>query len=110
MVTPVECKRSNLLGRHFLGHISDVIEKQMGTEEKPNPMRACAAMSRPIVWDPGAMPHPTNDMSEVTTSSSFLAWNLSDAEDNSGATTAWTSERAFGTQVSVGTLLRSLPM
>ena len=82
----------------------------MAVEEKPNPMRVWAAMSRPMVWDPGAMPQPTNDMSEVTTSSSFLAWNLSDAEDKSGVMTAWTSERAFGTHVSVGTLLRSLPM
>ena len=74
-------------------------QKQMAVEEKPNPMRVWAAMSRPMVREPGAIPQPINDMRQVKMSRIFRAWYLSEAEDKMGVITAWTSERALGTHV-----------
>ena len=67
-------------------------------------------MSRYILLDPGAIAEPMNDTVELTTSISFRAWKVSDAEEMTGATTAWTKESALGTQVCVDVLWRLSPM
>jgi hypothetical protein len=52
-----------------------------------------------MLLDPGAMAAPMNETMHGTTRRAFRAWNVSDAEEMRGETTAWTSERAFGTHV-----------
>lgn len=63
-----------------------------------------------MLLDPGAIAEPMKDITEQPTRSDFRAWKVSEAEEITGATTAWTSERAFGTHVSRTGSLRSLPM
>lgn len=61
-------------------------------------------------FDPGAIAAPTKEIRDVPTSSGFLAWKVSEADAMSGLITAWTSDKAFGTQVSAGELFKSVPM
>lgn len=63
-----------------------------------------------MLVDPGAMAAPMNEMTHGTTRRAFRAWNVSEAEEMRGETTAWTSDRALGTHVCAAGLSRSLPM
>jgi hypothetical protein len=63
-----------------------------------------------MLVDPGAIAAPMNDNIAGPTRNNFRAWNVSDADEIMGATTAWTSERALGTHVWVALLSRSVPM
>lgn len=60
--------------------------------------------------EPGAMEAPIKEIMQGPTSRAFRAWKVSDADEMTGARTAWTSERALGTHVWAAVLLRSSPM
>jgi hypothetical protein len=63
-----------------------------------------------MLGEPGAIAAPMNEIVVKPTMRGFRAWKVSDADARTGARTAWTSERAFGTHVWVFGLLRSSPM
>lgn len=56
------------------------------------------------------MAAPMNEMVQVATRMIFLAWKTSEAEEMSGPKTAWTRDKALGTQVWVAEASRPLPM
>ena len=87
------------IGRHLRGRISDGTAYARGTAANPKPIRVCAAMSRYMLPEPGAMAAPINEMRQLPTRSSLRAWKVSDAEEMSGEMTACTSESEFGTHV-----------
>jgi hypothetical protein len=60
--------------------------------------------------DPGAIAEPIKETTADPTSSSLRAWNVSEAEDMIGLSTAWTSESEFGTHVWAAVFSRSVPM
>jgi hypothetical protein len=61
-----------------------------------------------MLLEPGAIAQPMNDTIDGPTRRALRAWNVSDAEEIKGASTACTSDNAFGTHVPVSVLLRSL--
>ena len=63
-----------------------------------------------MLVEPGAMAAPIKEIIEGPTKRAFRTWNVSDAEEITGATTACTSERALGTHVWVFVLFKSSPM
>lgn len=67
-------------------------------------------MSLATLFEPGAMAQPTNDRVEHPTINNFRAWKVSEADAMMGEKTAWTSESAFGTQVSADVFPRSARM
>lgn len=102
--------QDDLLGLHFLGQISEGTQYANGTVAKPNPIRIWATITRYTLLEPGAMAEPMNDMTHGTTSRSFRAWNVSEADEMRGEITACTSDRALGIQVWVAVPSRSVPM
>jgi hypothetical protein len=62
-------------------------------------MRNCAIISREMLLDPGAIPEPMKEMTDMLTNSAFLAWKVSEAEEMTGERTACTSDSAFSIQV-----------
>ena len=92
-------KMRNSLGLHRRGKISLGTVYTSATDEKPAPMTAWPAMSMYMLLEPAAMPAPRNDKAYDTTMICFRVWKTSDADDNSGVKTAWTSDKALGTQV-----------
>jgi len=77
-----------VLGRHLLGKISLGTQYASGTEAKPNPIKVCAAMSRPMLFEPGAMAEPINETTQDPTSKVLRAWKVSEAEEMTGPRTA----------------------
>lgn len=63
-----------------------------------------------MLWEPGAIAHPTKLMTQTTTRNDFLAWNVSEAKARIGPTTACTNDMEFGTHVWISVPLRSVPM
>lgn len=88
IVLPDIVKSEDLLGLHFLGKISLGTLYARAVEEKPNPIRICATMSRYMLCEPGATADPMNDITQPTTRISFRAWKVSDADEMTGARTA----------------------
>lgn len=103
-------KCTDVRGRHRCGTISLVMLYVIGPEEKPTPMWVCAAMRRPTLRDPGAMPAPTIARSVAAMSSVLRAWNASEADARTGDRTAWTSEREFRTQLFVMGAFNATPI
>lgn len=56
-------------------------------------------MSRPMVFDPGAMAEPTKETTQDPTSKVLRAWKVSEAEEMTGPRTAWTKDSELGTHV-----------
>lgn len=67
-------------------------------------------MSRPMVFDPGAIAAPMNETTQDPTSKVFRAWKVSDAEEMTGPRTACAKDNELGTHVWVSGLARSLPI
>jgi hypothetical protein len=63
-----------------------------------------------MFWEPGAMAAPISDMSEEPTRMVLRAWKVSDPNEMTGPSTAWTRESELGTQVWAAVLLRLVPM
>lgn len=99
-----------LLGRHFRGRISLGTEYASGTVAKPKPMSVCAAITRYMFFEVGAIAAPMKERAHEPTKMLFRAWKTSEAEEMTWPITACTRDSAFGIHVCCSGLSKSSPI